>query len=473
MAEHLYEQVAAGIQQQIEQGTYAAGDRLPGLRQLRRQFGVSVATVVSACELLEEREVLEARPRSGFYVREQTGRFDPESADAPESASDLDGPSLIRGQERVLELVQAHNAPGVISFGTAAPTAEFLPNAALDRSFARVRRTQRDRISAYDFPPGNIELRTQVARRMAYAGCSVGPDDVVLTNGCQEALALSLRAVAEPGDVVAIETPTFYGILQVIESLGMQALEIATEPAQGVIPEALERALTTWPIRACVMMPNYGNPLGHRASTQRKEYLVSLLSHYGVPLIEDDVYGELGFHGPRPWAAKAFDTHGDVLYCSSFSKTLGAGLRVGWVAPGRYRDQVNYLKYATSQATPTMLTLAVADYLDQGGYDRFLRRISRHYERQVRRVADAVRRHFPSGTRVTRPGGGYVLWVVLPEGCDSLRLQGRALAEGISIAPGPIFSSTGRYERCLRLNCAQPGDLNIDEAMARLGALLD
>ncbi|MFP4080354.1 MAG: PLP-dependent aminotransferase family protein, partial [Ectothiorhodospira sp.] len=372
MVEHLYERIAAALEQQVEQGTYAPGDRLPGVRRLRRQFGVSVATVVAACELLEQREILEARPRSGFYVRQR-----PDHLPAPaESSTEPEGPSLVSGQERVLELVQSHNDPEICSLGAAAPPADCLPGAALDRSFARTRRTQGARVSAYDFPPGNPELRTQIARRMAYAGCPLGPDDIVLT--------LSLRAVAGPGDVVAIESPTFYGILQAIESQGMRALEIATDPATGMKPEALERALATWPIRACVMMPSFGNPLGHLAPDARKAQLVDLLSRHEVPLIEDDVYGELAFHGPRPWAAKAWDTQGGVLYCGSFSKTLGAGLRVGWVAPGRYRDRVTYLKYATAQATPTLLTLAVADYLEQGGYDRFLRRVQRHHERQVR-----------------------------------------------------------------------------------------
>ena len=467
MGEHLYERIAARIAQQIEQGTYAPGDRLPGVRRLRQQLGVSIATVVAACELLVQRGVLEVRPRSGFFVGASlrpllsTAEMEPEA----------EGPSLVSGQERVLGLVQAHNDPRVISFGAAAPPAAFLPTSALDRCFARVRRRQRERAAAYDFPPGSAELRTQVARRMAHAGCALGPDDLVLTAGCQEALTLSLRAVAAPGDVVAIESPTFYGILQAIESQGMRALEIATDPEHGMEPAALERALGRWPIRACVMMPSLGNPLGHLAPEGRKAELVGLLQAHGVPLIEDDVYGELAFHGPRPWAAKAYDTAGEVLYCSSFSKTLGAGLRVGWAAPGRYRDRIAYLKYATSQAAPTLPTLAVADYLAQGGYDRFLRRVCRQYERHVQWVRGLVQRYFPAGTRVTRPRGGYVLWVELPAGCDALELQRRALAAGISVAPGPVFSPTGRYPRHLRLSCAQPDARAADAALARLGAL--
>ncbi|WP_043769811.1 aminotransferase-like domain-containing protein [Algiphilus aromaticivorans] len=467
MAEHLYERIATELAQQIEQGTYAPGDRLPGVRRLRRQFGVSIATVVAACELLEQREILEARPRSGFFVRDGA-RGLPEPEDNDES---LAGPSLVSGQERVLELVQSHNDPAVISFGAAAPGGALLPSAALDRSFARVRRRQRERVAAYDFPPGNAELRVQIARRMAQAGCTLGPDDIVLTTGCQDAMLLALRAVAEPGDVIAIESPAFYGILQAIESQGMRALEIATDPTEGMAPAALARALDSWPIRACVMMPSFGNPLGHLAPEARKTELVALLQARDIPLIEDDVFGELGFHGPRPWAAKAYDHTGNVLYCSSFSKTLGAGLRVGWIAPGRYRERVTYLKYATGQATPSMETLAVADYLEQGGYDRFLRGLRRRLEQQVQRVINHVRRHFPAGTRVARPRGGFVVWVALPTGLDSLTLQQRALAAGITFAPGPFFSPTERYRNCMRLSCAQPWTPEINEALARLGKL--
>ncbi|MCS4503338.1 Histidinol-phosphate aminotransferase [wastewater metagenome] len=468
MSDYLYERVAAGIQTQIEQGTYAPGERLPGVRKLRRQYGVSVATAVAACELLEQREILEARPRSGFYVR---GRARHATAPPEVSAEETPGPSLVSGQERVLELVQAHHDPDLMSLGAAVPDAGFLPGAALDRSFARVRRRARRRIAGYDFPPGSSELRVQVARRMADAGCSTGPDELVVTSGCQEALVLSLRAVANPGEVVAIESPTFYGILQAIESLGMRALEIATDPADGMIPDALAHALRTWPIRACVMMPSFGNPLGHLAPPARKAALVALLREHGVPLIEDDVYGELAFNSVRPWAAKAYDEDGDVLYCSSFSKTLGAGLRVGWVAPGRYRDRVMYLKYAGSQASPTVTTLAVADYLEQGGYERHLRRARRRYERQVRRFVDAIGRHFPEGTRVTRPRGGFVIWVQLPRSTDAVILQQRARAVGISIAAGPIFSSSGRYRDCLRLNCAHPWTDTVADAVARLGTI--
>ncbi|MBA1148259.1 PLP-dependent aminotransferase family protein [Ectothiorhodospiraceae bacterium WFHF3C12] len=469
MSELLYEHVAVQLTRQIEDGVYGPGDRLPGVRRLSRQFGVSIATAVEACRLMEDRGIVQARPRSGFFVSDA----EVPGEEWPESESTEAGPTLVSGQARVLELVQRHAMADIVPLGAAVPPPDLLPLTALDRCIGHVRRVQGRRAASYDFPPGAEELRVQVARRMAEAGCRVSPEDVVITAGCQEALVLSLRSVAAPGDTVAIESPTFYGILQAIESQGMRALEIPTHGRDGMDLEALETAIDRWPVRACVAMPNFGNPLGHSMPEHRKAALVDLLASQGIPLIEDDVYGELGFADARPWAAKAYDQRGGVLYCSSFSKTLGSGLRIGWAVPGRYREAVTYLKYATAQASPTLQTLAIARYLAQGGYDRYLRRVRRAYQRQVSQMAQSVRRHFPEGTRISRPRGGFVLWVELPAPADTLALQRDALAAGISIAPGPLFSPTGRFGRFLRLNCAhQPAGTGVADAIAALGRLL-
>ena len=306
---------------------------------------------------------------------------------------------------------------------------------------------------------------------MADAGCQLAPDDIVVTGGCQEALSLALRAVANPGDIIAIESPTFYGLLQVIDSLGMRALEIPTDPNHGMSLDALALAIEQWPVRACVVVPNFSNPLGYCMPPARKQALVSVLARHDIALIEDDVYGELGFSAPRPEAAKAWDEDGRVLYCSSFSKTLAPGLRVGWIAPGRYRERIEYLKYVLNLASPTLPQLAVAEFLERGGYDRHLRQVRGDYARQIARMIQTVGKTFPEGTRVTQPAGGFVLWVELPSGSDAMRLYRQALAERISIAPGPMFSATQKYGNFIRLNCAQPWDERMERAMVTLGRL--
>jgi DNA-binding transcriptional MocR family regulator len=271
---------------------------------------------------------------------------------------------------------------------------------------------------------------------------------------------------------VAIETPTYFGLLEALESLHLKALEIATHPRDGICLDELGEAIRNDNIAACVLVPTFGNPLGHCMPEPAKRRLVRLLAAAGIPLIEDDVYADLAFSGPRPPAAKAFDETGNVLLCSSFSKTLAPGYRIGWTAPGRYRREVERLKYSTSVATATPTQMAVASFLESGGFDRHLRRMRRTYRDLLGRMSAAVAEHFPEGTRLTRPEGGHVLWVEMPPGVDSLELHEAALDQGVSIAPGPLFSATQRYRNFLRLNCAVPWTDAVEGAVRRLGKLV-
>jgi DNA-binding transcriptional MocR family regulator len=322
-----------------------------------------------------------------------------------------------------------------------------------------------------DIPPGNLNLRTQIARRAMESGCTLSPDEIVTTCGCQEALNLCLRAVAKPGDTIAIESPTYYGILQIIETLGMKACEIPTFPRDGVCLDELVKRLKCCRIKACVFSLNFSNPLGSCMPDVKKARLVKILADREIPLIEDDLYGNLSHAPHRPKTAKAFDKYGLVLLCDSFTKTLAPGSRVGWTAPGRFRTQVEHLKFISSIGTPTLPQMAIAEFLANGGYDHHLRKLRRFYAEQVPRVTQAITKYFPAGTKVTRPTGGYVLWVELPPQINSLELFRKALAEKISIAPGPIFSAKQKLENFIRLSCGSPWSEAMDQALLKLGQL--
>ncbi|WP_455384357.1 aminotransferase-like domain-containing protein [Acidihalobacter prosperus] len=464
---HLYEAVAAELESRIENGSYRPGDRLPGVRRLSTQFQVSISTAVEACRLLEDRGRLEVRPRSGYYVRAAPvqPRHEPSVSQPP------DEPHAVTGQHLVLQIARAANDPGNVQLAAAVPDVSFLPIAAVNRAMAEVARKHVAEGSRYEFPPGNPALRQQIARRMADLRCAVGPEDIIVTSGAQESLTLALHAVSKPGDVVAIESPAFYGLLQVIEASGLQALEIPTHPSEGISLEALQLAVERWPVAACVVVSNFSNPLGFCMSDARKQALVALLGARGIPLIEDDVYGELGFGVNRPSVAKSWDADGGVIYCSSFSKTLSPGMRLGWIAPGRYRDQVEYDKYLLNLASATLPQLAIAQLLERGGYDRYLRQVRRQYAAAVARVGEAVELLFPEGTRVSHPQGGFVLWVEMPPQVDARALHRLALKDNIIIAPGPIFSASGKYPHHIRLNCALPWDTRLQLALRRLGEL--
>jgi DNA-binding transcriptional MocR family regulator len=335
-----------------------------------------------------------------------------------------------------------------------------------------VARRMGDAGGLYDYPPGCEELRRQIARRSLVSGCSLSPDDILITSGCSESVSLCLRAVCDPGDVVAIESPICFDALQTLEAVGLQALEIPTHPRDGISLDALRFALVHNEVKACLVISNFNNPLGSCLPGDHKRELVAMLAEHGVPLIENDIFGEIYFGESRPSVAKAYDEEGTVMLCSSFSKSLCPAYRVGWVVPGRFYSTVEWLKYTSSLAAPTLSEHAIAEFMASGGYDPYLRRIRRTYERHVAAMSQAVRRFFSEETKLTRPAGGFVLWIQLPESVDSLVLYKRALEAGIAITPGYLFSATDQYRHFIRLNAANWSE-EAETAIEHLGDLID
>ncbi|MCK7549618.1 PLP-dependent aminotransferase family protein [Marinobacter koreensis] len=459
----LYNQIADQLQALILEGVYRDGDRLPGVRILGRQFGVSISTVLQAHQTLEARGYLEARERSGYFVR-LPARDIPE----PRMPRHRSRPVPVTAREMTLDLC-ADEQKQMVPLATAIPHPDYLPLRQIQQSTLWAARRGLETLD-YAFP-GKESFRRQIAQRMAAIGVPVTPDDILATNGAQEAIILALRAVTEPGDIVAVESPSFPGILQALEVVGLRVIEIPTHPSEGISLEGLQLALEQWPLKACVAVPNHSNPMGARMSDERKKQLVSMLAAAGVPLIEDDIYGDLSHNGQRPRPAKAFDRADNVIYCSSFSKTVSPGLRLGWMIPGRHMASARQHKYFVNLATSSIPQLAVAHFLEQGGYDRYLRAARQHYREGTERMRSAVARSFPEGTAVSRPQGGFVLWVELPDGVSGTALYQRARAENINVAPGLMFSTTRKFENCLRLNGGNPWTERLEAAVFRLGAL--
>lgn len=463
---NLYEHLATQLKDHIRQGVYPPGERVPSVRRLSEQHRVSQATVVAAYRLLESHGWLEARPQSGFFARH------PEPVPvAAQTCEATEGPCTVNVTELAVRLSRNTQRRDLVSLGAAVPHPDFLPLKDLRAALNRSLRADADVGSRYSFPPGEEALRLRIARRAAESGCGFGPDDIVITDGCQEALNLALRAVARAGDIIAIESPAFFGTLQAIESLGMQALEIPSDPDTGISLEALTLALERWPVKAVAVVGNFSNPTGSLMPDAHKSRLVKLLAGRNIPLIEDDIYGDLAHGRERPRSAKAYDRDGNVLLCSSFSKTIAPGYRVGWIVPGRWRQAVEHLKYVGTMANATLPQLAMADYLADSRYERHLVRVRRTYADHLARVQSAINRYFPAGTRASRPKGGFVLWVELPEGTDTMILYEKALAAGISFTPGRLFSPQAKYGNCLRLAAALPWDARVEGALAELGRL--
>jgi DNA-binding transcriptional MocR family regulator len=462
----LYHQLADQIHELIRAGTLRAGDRVPSVRRLSNQQRVSVSTVLQAYQRLEDIGVIEARPQSGYYVRRLAAVVpEPEPSRPPKRALNVEVNDLT---DAVLSYA---GDPSVVAFGSACAAPEFFPLERVRRVLSSLARRDRNALGRYGLPPGTERLRRAVARRALEWGCRIDHRDLVTTTGCMEAINICLRAVTKPGDLVALESPTFYGFLQILQSLGLRALEIPTHPRSGISLEALELALTEHPVKAVLVMPNVSNPIGASMSDAAKKRLVELLAAKNVPLIEDHIYAELQFEAPAPRPAKAFDRTGNVMLCSSFSKTLSPGLKVGWVEPGKWRDRVRMLKFMASGGQNELVELTVAELLESGGYERSLRQLRRRFESQVDAARGVIAESFPRGTRVTRPSGAYIVWVELPKNCDSVAIFERLLERGITIAPGPMFSASQRYGNCMRLSIGQPWSERQERALREVGRL--
>jgi DNA-binding transcriptional MocR family regulator len=463
----LYEQIADEIARLIHSGTFRPGDRIPSVRALSQQKKVSISTVLQAYLLLEDRGLTEARPQSGYYVRRQPENELPE----PNISSPQADPSQVSIQELTMMVLRDITNPNLVQLGTALPNPDLLPSVRIGRIVASLARENENLANTYDLPPGLEDLRVQIAQRAVESGCNLSPNDIVITSGCMEAIDLSLRATCHPGDIVAIESPIYFGMLQSLESLGLKALEIPTHPRDGISLDALQFAIGHNPIRACLVISNFNNPLGSCIPDDNKRQLVHLLAQHDIPLIENSILTELYFSDSRPTVCKSFDRDGLVMLCSSFSKDISPGYRVGWVVPGKFKPTVEWLKYTANIGTAPLPQMAIARYLEAGGYDRHLRRIRREYAHNVSLMSQAVVRCFPSDTRVTRPTGGFVLWVQLPERVDSLELYKQALNSKITLTPGYLFSASYQFHNFIRLNAAC-WTLDIERAIRTLGLLV-
>ncbi len=462
-----YEELAEALSLRIQAGQLRPGEKLPSVRQACRNTHLSPSTVFQAYYLLESRGLIEARPRSGYYVCHRTP-----TAVRPPSAADVSTATTeVAVSELIFDVLRSTRDADVVPLGSAFPSPALFPLDKLARSGARAMRHLAPTALTAELTAGNERLRSALRARYTRHGITLNADEPLITNGAMEALNLCLQAVTRPGDVVAVESPTFYAALQALERLHLRAVEVPTDPQQGMDPDGLAEVIARHRPAACWIMPSFQNPLGALMPTSRRQAIVQRLAAEGIPVIEDDVYAEL-FHGAtRPHPLKAFDRDGLVLHCSSFSKCLAPGYRIGWAAAGRYATTVMRLKMMGSLGAPVPSQLALADYLEQGGLDSHLRRLRRQLAEQVGRVRRWVLAHFPPGTSVSDPQGGYFLWVELPEGVDTLRLHQQALEKGISLAPGPLFSADHRFRHALRLNAGHPGDDRVLHSIQTLGRL--
>lgn len=468
-----YEKLATFITSLVDRGIYLKGSKVPSLREISKQHEVSLSTATQAYHLLEDKGILESRPKSGFFVSNRS--LTP--LNRPQIAAINNAPTMVTNSQIFLEMLEHAANPKFAPFGCAIPSAQILSAHKLDRALARAARVSGINNNIYSIPKGELKLRQQIALRALQWGQIIPADDIVITCGCTEALSISLRTIAKAGDTIAVESPTYLGHLQLLKAMDLKVLEIPTDSQDGIDINALENALNNKNVTACLFSSSFSNPLGSTTAEPKKLKILSLLDAHNVTLIEDDIMGDIYFGEtrPKPFMALAEGKYTNIIYCSSFSKTIAPGYRIGWVVAKHHMSEILENKIATSLAHSTLIQVAMADYLSQSGYESHLRRIRRIFANNIDRLTRAIERYFPTGTRVSRPDGGFLLWVELPTDIDGLALFQQALAKDICFAPGMVFSANpedGKLAKYLRLSAGHEWNAQIETAVKTLGNLI-
>lgn len=461
----LYSQIAQNIAQLIRNGVLKPGDKLPSIRTICQEQGISMNTAKRIYLELESKALVTSRPQSGYFVTENAYRQLP--LPAASNPSEKDSRSI--PDQLISKIYGGPMRKGITLLSIGVPAPDLLPVAKLNKCLLKASRELKDSSIGYEPLAGSERLRQAIAKRSFMWGGRLSADDIVTTNGGLNAISLCMQALTKSGDTIATESPLFSGILQLAQSLGLRVLELPTHPQTGVDIKALKSVVKN--INLCLLVSNFSTPLGCCMPDEHKREVVQLLEQHNVPLIEDDLYSDLYFGPSRPVSCKTFDKTGNVLWCGSVSKTLAPGYRVGWVAPGRYKEQVLRLKYVHMLANPTLPQEAIALFLESGGYDLHLRKLRDTLCTNYLHYTNTIAAHFPEGTRTSRPQGGLSLWVELNKGIDTVELYEQAIRQKISIAPGRMFTLQPQFDNCLRLSFGLPWSEQLQRKLQQLGRI--
>jgi len=463
--EVLYRKIANVVEEQIAAQTLKIGDKLPSIRTVQKIYDVSLNTVKQAFLELESKSLIESRPKSGYYVSKT---FNPKL-----SLPDTSKPGLNESEHQPVDLItrvyDTLKDKNITQFSLGVPDKNLLPIAKLNKGIIKLTRSLEDSGTSYEPVEGSINLRRNISRWSFVWGGKLTEDDIVTTSGAMNSIYNCLLAVTKPGDTIAMESPVYFGILQTAKELGLRIIELPTNPVAGIEIDALKKVLPV--IKACCLISNFNNPLGSCMPDEHKKEVVRLLTLHNIPLIEDDLYGDLFFGASRPVPCKFYDEAGIVMWCGSFSKCLAPGYRVGWIAPGRYKEKIIRQKFLQTISTPTLYQEVIADFMEHGRYDHHLRTLRQKLHTNCQLYQRAIEAYFPENTKITQPQGGFVLWLELDKQVDTARLFDISIKQNISFAPGRMFTQYNQFNNCLRLNFALGWNEKIDADLKRLGAL--
>lgn len=464
--EILYLKIAKIMELQILSGTFRIGDKLPSIRSVQQLYKVSLNTAKQAFIALEAKSLIESRPKSGYYVSNSSQRrFSLPSISDPKLSQRQNTP-----EDLTHKVFDALRDKGIRQFSLGVLEESLLPIAKLNKGIIRAMRDIEGSGTAFEPAQGSINLRRNIAKWSLVMEGKLTEDDIVTTLGTMNAIFYCLNAVTKPGDTIATESPVYFGILQLAKSMGLNVIELPTHPVTGVDIAVLKKNLHK--INAVCLITNFSNPLGSLMPDETKRLLVEMLTFHNVPLIEDDLFGNLYFGETRPKPCKVFDEAGIVMCCGGVSKTLAPGYRVGWIAPGKFKDKIIWQKLVQTVAMPSLFQEVIADFMEHGRYDHHLRGLRQTLHTNCLKYQRAIEEYFPENTKISQPQGGMFLWLELEERIDTAELFDIAIKQKISFTPGRLFTQHNQFNNCMRLNFALRWDDKLELDLKRLGRIV-
>ncbi|PMJ90640.1 PLP-dependent aminotransferase family protein [Vibrio sp. 10N.261.55.A7] len=465
-----YDQVEKSLRRAITAGIYQAGDKLPSIRQLSLDLKVSKNTVIRAYQELEAVGMIYSVAKSGYRVQSPSALKEAVK-NPPHPPSEVDLLSLCK------TILTYSNEKECLSAGSAHPNVDFPAIKSLYAEIGRHSRMQSQLPSHYQIAPGNNLLIKQLLKISHDLGVPAQLEDIAVTHGAQQAISLALRALTNKGDIIAVESPCYFGNLLLIESLGLKVIEVPSCLETGIDPQALAKSLELWDIKAIIVTPNFSNPTGSQMPVDKRIELLAVSKD--IPIIEDDVSGSLNYNDPIP-SLRSLDDQDRVIYVNSLSKTLDSRLRIGWILSGRYQKKIEKLLISDSMGSLNLMQSAVAEFLTSGRYRTHINKVRRFYQANGKKLhqqlTDALN-HYPQlkgNYQLTQAKGSFILWLELPIGADSHQLYRQCKQEKISIYPGIAFGTNNKFKHCIRLTYSNfTGSPMEQKGIERLAQLID
>lgn len=464
-----YETIAEYITKSIKEGVIDSGTKLPSLRFMSKKFQCAVSVIMQAYNEMERQGIIYSVEKSGYYAAIPSN--------TPQPTSNREVYSLKKEVAKPLSIigniVEASNDKSIAPLGAGIPAESLLPLNGLKQSISRTVKENPGILQAYTDEAGDLQLRIEICKIMLNRKISVKPEEILITNGCIEALALSIQAVTHPGDTIAVEAPFFIGTLQLLKELKRNIIMIPTSPITGMNLDALEKTLELEDVQAVILTAAFQNPLGFVMPIESRKKITVLSKKYNIPIIEDDLYSDCSHNSIVEHPIKSFDLEDNVLYCSSFSKTISPGIRIGWLIGGKYHNRCKNLKISGTLGGSALLQSSLADFLIRNPYEKHVKKLQKNIARQAAEMKTLLEKYLPIGSAISSPKGGLFIWIELDECIDALEIYRQCLKMRISIVPGQAFSNGERFKNCLRVSYGTPITEDISQAVKELGEIIN